>query len=119
MSDWDMTKDRRIEPHSCNPSTCQYHYLTENVIADLKSAVEKVIEGQGQMRETVIALTENMKSFERVDNRLEKLETLQRERDKEQDLKIQEIRAFMYKAMGAIAVLGVVAGFASKVILGV
>jgi len=111
---WDGKDDRRISPHSCNPTTCQYHYLTEHVVSDLKVAVEKLLEGQIQMKETVIQLSENMKAFERIEQRLEKLEDWQIQRDKEQDQKIQELRAFMYKAMGAISAVGVIASFALK-----
>lgn len=117
--DWDKRTERRLQPHTCNPDTCQYHYLTENVIADLKDAVKQLLEGQGEMRDTVIQLVEQQKSFDRLADRLEKLEDLQRDKDEKQDGKIQELRAFMYKAMGAIGVLGLAVGFVSKILLGV
>lgn len=107
-----------MNEYGCSPDTCQYHKLTESVITDLKGAVEKLLEGQDQMKETVIKLTENMKSFERIDERIVRLEELQRERDKEQDIKIQELRAFMYKMAGALTVIGVVAGLIGKIVIG-
>ena len=94
----------------CSPQTCQYHVLTESVIGDLKKAVEKLMEGQDQMRETVIHLTEAFKAMERINHRMEQMEDLQRDKDKEQDGKIDELKAFMYKSMGVIASIGVLGG---------
>lgn len=88
------------ETRGCNPQECKYHMLTDSVINDLREAVNKLTEGQDQMRETVIQLTEAFKLMGRVDQRVDKLEDLQREKDKDQDAKIQELRGFMYKAVG-------------------
>ena len=90
----------------CNASTCQYHTLTENVIRDLKEAVQSTVEGQQQLRETVIHLTEAFKAMERIDKRMEKMEDATVLRDKEQDQKIDELRIFMYKALGVLAAIG-------------
>jgi len=113
--DWPNT-DRRETPHSCNPDTCQYHYLTESVISDLKESVVKLLEGQTKMSETIIQLTEAFKAIEKLDSKLEKLEDLQRTKDAEQDKKIDELRMFTYKAMGAIGVIVTAAGMALKFI---
>lgn len=107
MSDKWPNDDRRVNPHTCNSDTCQYHYLTESVIADLKESVIKLLEGQTKMGESIVQLTEAFKMVERIDARLAKLEDLAREKDKEQDVKIDELKGFMYKAMGAIAAAGV------------
>jgi len=100
---------------SCNPDTCQYHYLTESIIKDLKRAVEKLMEGQDQMRETVIQLTEAFKAMEKIDNKIGQIEVLQREKDKEQDCKIDELKAFMYKSMGVVAAIGILIGVLLKI----
>lgn len=99
-----------MEIKDCNASTCQYHALTESVVKDLKVTVQKVSEGQDQMRETVIHLTEAFKAMERIDKRMEKLEDATLRRDKEQDSKIDELRIFMYKAIGAMMAVSVGAG---------
>lgn len=102
----------------CLPSTCQYHALTDAVITDLKEAVHKLMESQEKMRETVITMTEAFKAVERLDARLEKMEDEQKSRDKDQDKKIDQLRAFMYKVSGgAIAVCGMI-GWATKFIGG-
>jgi len=90
--------------------------LTESVIKDLKRAVEKLMEGQDQMRETVIHLTEAFKAMERINHRMEQMEDLQREKDKEQDTKIDELKAFMYKSIGLVASLGVLGGVVLKMV---
>lgn len=107
--------DEKVK-HECTPQTCSYHLLTENIIKDMKSAVDKLIEGQDSMRETVIHLTDAFKTMDRIESRLEKLEELQRETDKEQDQKIQELRGFMYKLMGVAAGAGAVMGVLLKFI---
>ena len=107
-------KEKRREDIDCTPQTCQYHVLTESVIADLKQAVEKLMEGQDQMKETVIHLTEAFKAMERIDARMEKLEDLQRVKDQIQDAKLDEVKGFMYKAMGALAAIGALGGVVLK-----
>lgn len=85
---------------SCNPETCQYHALTEAVVEDLKDAVHRLMEGQDQMKETVIKLAEAFKYMEKVDIKVDRLEERLREKDEKQDEKIDEVRMFMYKAIG-------------------
>lgn len=109
---------RKSVPFSCNPDTCQYHYLTQSVITDLKDAVAKILEGQAQMRDTVISLVETVKGFDRIDARIEKLEQERKEHEKIQDEQIDGLRIFMYKAMGIIGVLAVVAGFLVRIFFG-
>jgi hypothetical protein len=110
---------RRVVPFTCNPDTCQYHYLTQAVITDLKDAVSKILEGQAQMRDTVISLVETVKGFDRIDARIEKMEQKARDEKVEQDIRIDELRVFMYKAIGVISVLAVAAGFLIKMIIGI
>lgn len=96
------TEDRRTE--GCHPTTCHYHALTESVVSDLKEAVHKLMEGQEKMRESLIQMTEAFKAVERLDGRLSKLEENQGRKDREQDKKIDGLRAFMYKAVGGASV---------------
>jgi hypothetical protein len=109
---------RKSVPFICNPDTCQYHHLTQSVITDLKDAVAKILEGQAQMRDTVISLVETVKGFDRIDARIEKLEADRKEHEKLQDEQIDGLRIFMYKAMGIIGVLVVVAGFLVRIFFG-
>lgn len=104
--------------HGCDSDTCQYHVLTESIIKDLRDAVGKLMDGQEQMRETVIHLTEAFKAMEKIDKRILRMEDLARDVNKGQDAKIDELRAFMYKSMGAITVL-TVAGSALLRYLGI
>lgn len=116
---WDLEEDRRKDPSSCNPSTCQYHYFTERVISDLKNAVEQLLEGQRAMSDTIVKLTENVKAIEKLDVRLEKLEDLQRNREKEQLEKLDEVRRFMWKVAGAISVIAPAIAILTKIFVGV
>lgn len=106
--------DNKDKPNTCNPDTCQYHYLTESVIKDLKESVVQLLEGQTKMSETIIQLTEAFKAIERLDNKLEKLEDEQKKKDEKQDEKIDQVRMFMYKVIGATGVIITAIGFASK-----
>jgi hypothetical protein len=103
-----VDKNRTIP--ECSASTCQYHALTESVVKDLKVAVQRTVEGQDQLKETVIHLTEAFKAMERIDKRMEKLEDSITLKDKEQDQKIDELRIFMYKSIGILTAIGT--GFA-------
>jgi uncharacterized coiled-coil protein SlyX len=92
------------ERQHCNPSTCIHNALTEAVITDLKEAVHRLMEGQEKMRESLIVMTEAFKAVERLDTRITKLEDEQKFKDREQDKKIDNLRAFMYKACGGASV---------------
>lgn len=115
-------EDRRLElrrsEDGCSPNTCHYHALTDSVITDLKEAVHKLMEGQEKMRESLIIMTEAFKAVERLDGRVEKLEVQLREKDKEQDSKIDKLRVFMYKSTGAVGAIAVVIGYLTKFIGG-
>jgi hypothetical protein len=96
-------EDKR-NTNECSPQTCQYHVLTESVISDLKDAVQKLMEGQEQMRTTLIQLAESFRSIERLEARVGKMEDMVLQKDKDQDKKIEELRAFMYKVTGVVTV---------------
>jgi hypothetical protein len=92
-------------------SFCQYHLMTEGTVEDLKDTVKTLSATQMHMRETLVQLIEVFKTVERLEKRMDKLEaqrgeTLERcekkteERNKELDWKIDEVRVFMYKAIG-------------------
>ena len=98
------------ERRQCSPSTCMHNALTEAVITDLKEAVHKLMEGQEKMRESLIVMTEAFKAVERLDTRITKLEDEQKYKDREQDKKIDSLRAFMYKVSGGgAAAAGIIA----------
>lgn len=109
---------RKTVPFHCNPDTCQYHYLTQSVITDLKDAVAKILEGQAQMRDTVISLVETVKGFDRIDTRIDKLEADRKEHEALQDRRIDDLRVFMYKATGIVGVLALLAGFLIRIFFG-
>lgn len=108
---------RRVNDIICESDTCQYHNATDVVINDLRGAVHKILEGQTEMRDTVIKLTEAMKGIDRLDRNMEKLQERWEEKDKAQDLKIDELKAFMYKTMGGVAVVSLVVGYFLRVVL--
>lgn len=87
----------------CEPKSCQYHQLTDNVMEDLKTAVEKITDSQMQVKETMIKLVEGFKAVDRLEGKVDKFELLQREKDRVQDERIDELRVFMYKSIGLCA----------------
>lgn len=99
-----MSEQKDYKYH-CTPETCQYHYLTESVISDLKESVIKLLEGQEKMSNTIIQMTEAFKAVDKLDGRLEKLEDNQKLKDEQQDSRIDELRMFMYKAIGGGSVI--------------
>lgn len=116
---------------ACTSEKCVYHDINETVIEDLKNAVKVLLDGQQDLKLSVIQLTEAFKSMDRIESKVDKLEEVfslrlnrveddmkakldkledrQKELDKEQDAKIGEVRGFMYKVSGALAVLTAIA----------
>jgi len=112
MADGPRKEERR--GISCSPETCQYHDLTESVITDLKEAVHKLMEGQDMMRGSLIQMTEAFKAVERLEDSLRKLEEEVRFANRGQDKKIDSIRVFMYKAIGAASAAAAILTYLSK-----
>jgi len=109
-----MREERRVTERraiSCAPDGCQYHLLTENVINDLKNATEKLMEGQDHLRETVTQLVEGIKFMDKLDQKVDRLESEMKTKDDRQDEKIDGLKGFMYKisgiAVGASAIIGI------------
>jgi len=114
---------------------CQYHINDHAVISDLKDSVRVIIEGQQEMRTSVIQLTEAFKNMERIEARIEKIEDLRSEREVKMDLRIEkiedqradreerrekeirELRAFMNKALGILAATTAIGSVALKLLL--
>lgn len=103
----------------CNAEECSYHELTKAVVGDMKSAVDRITEGQQQMRESLVQLTEAIKQMDRLERRLDKIEEEKREDTKEQDVSIRNLEKNYYKAAGAVGVLVVVVQIALKIFVGV
>lgn len=109
-------------------SFCQYHMMTEGSVGDLKAAVKNLTDTQVQMRETLMQLSEVFRAVERLEKRMDKLE-IQRDgivekcekkhedRWKEQEGKLDEVRIFMYKAIGVGALAVPLLTVAAQVLL--
>lgn len=78
------------------------------VIDDLRDSVKKLLDGQEQLTLTVVKMAEAFKNMDKFEDRVERLEARQEVKDKEQDIKIEELRAFMYKAGGVWAALMII-----------
>ena len=106
---WEGKEDRRMNPHTCDSSTCQYHWLTENLIKEMKDAIVEIKEGQVEMRMTIVQLTQNVKEFDRIERRIDKLEEEQKKIDDKQDDKIDKNSIFQYKMIGlGVALMGLI-----------
>ena len=86
----------------------QYRYLTSTVVNDLKESIVKLMESQTEMGKSIAQLTEAFKMVDRLDARLIRLEEMYKECNKDQDIKINEVRSFMYKLTGAFLVIGAI-----------
>lgn len=109
-------------------SFCQYHMMTEGSVEDLKVAVRDLTETQVHMRETLMQLAEVFRAVQRLEGRMDKLEIQKeslmekcekkfQERNREQDSKLDEVRIFMYKAIGVGALAVPLLTIAAQVLL--
>ena len=103
------------ERRKCTPDSCLYHELTDSVIKDLKEALKSLADGQMQMRETIIKLTEAFKSMERLDRRIDSCE--QRVKDTEKE--VADLRVAVYKAGAVVAGLMIVLQIGMKLFIGI
>lgn len=103
------------ERRKCTPDSCMYHALTDSVIQDLKEAMRSLVDGQMQMKETIIKLTEAFKSMERLDKRIDATELRVKENEKE----VSDLRVAVYKAGAVVAGLMIVLQIGLKVFIGV
>lgn len=85
----------------------EYHYLADEVVKDLKESVVKLIDNQVEMGKSIVKLTEAIKIVDRLESRLIRLESLDREREKEQGIKIGELQKTTYKVLGGLTVVSV------------
>ena len=74
----------------CDPNTCQYHAVTEKVVGNLEVAVSEIVRSQAEMRENIIQLTEAVKSFQKMQQRIDKMEEKWETKNEKQDEKIYE-----------------------------
>lgn len=93
---------------------CQYHTNDHAVISDLRDAVKIIIEGQQDMRASLIQLTEAFKNMERIELRLEKIEDRRRSDREKRDNEIAELKTFMNRAMGWAAAIALIGGILIK-----
>lgn len=103
------------ERRKCTPDSCMYHELTDSVIKDLKEAMKSLADGQMQMKETIIKLTEAFKSMDRLDRRIDSAE--QRVKDNEKE--ISDLRVAVYKAGAVVAALMIILQVGMKLFIGV
>lgn len=93
---------------------CQYHTYDHQVIGDLKSSVALIIEGQQEMRSSIVQLLEAFKYMDRLELRLEKIEEERRRQGEKRDKEIAELKTFMNKAIGYIGAAGIAGGILMK-----
>lgn len=103
----------------CNAEECQYHQLTGAAIQDMRETVKALVEGQQQMRDNLIQLTEAFKQMDRLERRVDKMEERGEKDNKEQDVSIRKLENNFYKAAGGIGAVLVVAQILLKVFFGV
>jgi hypothetical protein len=123
-----IRREGRVDNETERRSFCQYHLMTEGSVEDLKAAVKNLTETQVHMRETLMQLSEVFRAVERLEKRMDRLE-IQRdgivekcerkgeERNREQDEKLDEVRAFMYKAIGVGALAVPLLTIAAQVLM--
>lgn len=87
---------------------CIYNEIHENAIVELKESVKVLLEGQRHMSEAIVQLTTSLKSIDRLERKIDKLEEHQREEIDKQEVKIEKLSAMVYKAGGAVAAVVII-----------
>lgn len=101
----------------CNPNTCQYHAVTEKVVGNLEVAVSEIVRSQAEMRENIIQLTEAVKSFQKMQERIDKMEERWEVKNEKQDEKIYENARNNIKIMSIGGVAVCIISLAGPVVL--
>jgi len=89
----------------CDSETCASHLYIVEAVKELKEMNGLLLKGQNQLKMTTVKLIESMKNVERLHTKIDKLEEHQEIKDREQDIKIDNLRIFTWKMVGAISVL--------------
>jgi biopolymer transport protein ExbB/TolQ len=111
-----MSRYEGEERRRCDPNECPSHDLTLAVVQELKEAVQKLMEGQEETKRSIVRLAEGFKTVERLERKIEHLEEIHRADVKEHQKNLAEVRAFMYKVSGVLAVVAVLVPFLPKIL---
>jgi len=97
--------------------TCGSHDHYEAMLEEVRRATRGIEEGQTEIRMTLIKLTEHMKGLERLEVRVDKLEVRHERDEKEARKEIDRLKGFMYRIVGAVGVISLLAPILVKVLL--
>jgi len=89
----------------------------EALFFDLKEDVKALLKSQSELSGVVIRLTENIKTVDKIEKRLEDLEKEQKERDIRQDDKINRLSNTVQYGAGAVAIVGFLVPIAVAILL--
>jgi hypothetical protein len=99
----------------CGGSECEAHIFVIDLVKELQISYARLTEGQMDIKENLIRLTENLLETQRSTARFELLVAELKTRDKEQDVKIESNRDFMNKAIGVVGSVSFLATIVSAV----
>lgn len=99
----------------CDNEHCEAHVFTMDLISKLEGVTEKLMDGQHDIKENIIRLTENLLELQRTNQRYDKMCEEVKAKDKEQDDQIKHNSAFVNKAIGVVGAISLIAVMASGI----
>lgn len=98
---------------STKPRTCEVHENTMALIAKLDNFQVKLMEGQMEIKENLIRLTENILEMKRLNQRFDDMARELKVKDEKQDKEIHQNSAFVNKALGVVGSISIIAVIAT------
>jgi len=88
----------------CTSKDCEAHLFMVETVKEIKSMNLELMRSQQVLENSIIKLTENLNELHRMNQRIDTIMEKQDIKEAAQDLEIANQKAFMNKALGAIAI---------------
>ena len=92
----------------CGSDNCDVHLFMIETVKELKAGYLALLRSHSDLKEVVVKLTENMGETRRIYQRLDKILEDAKEREENQDEKIEESKKYIDRAIGGIIIANVI-----------
>ena len=92
----------------CGSDNCDVHLFMIETVKELKAGYLALLQSHSDLKEVVVKLTENMGETRRIYQRLDKILEDAKEREENQDKKIEENKKYIDRAIGGIIIANVI-----------
>ena len=100
----------------CDKQHCEAHFHVMELISKLEGVSDKLVEGQSDIKQSIVKLTENLLEMQRANNRFEKRCEEQDRINNQHEEKIRKNSDFVNKAIGVVGSISVLAMLGSLVL---